>query len=332
MGDWKLRPALSRVALPLGIGGVALLALSRGLVAKVSEIDAFQRAVSSQSESDALAFVRDFGSRHLVPDLIELLQPDVALEVCASLSGASSKATAACDKLRSAVAIAPAAGPLTQTIRPAPDIPTTASLVAAPAGSPIVHVEDQQQIVTIPPVVPEAASSTAAIEEATGAINEYPESGTHDPSTAGGSTGRNGASSGGASGGSSGGSSSGSSGAGGSSSGSSGGSSGGSSDGSSSGSSGGGASSSGSSGGSSGGSSDGSSSGSSGGGGSSSGSSGGTSGGSSSGSSGGDDGASDSDQDNGHGNDPDHNDDSNPGHGHGRHGDGNGNSHHGDGN
>jgi hypothetical protein len=120
MGDTQMRERekhlqISRVLLPLGIGVTALLAVTEGPVAE--EIDAFQVAISSQSKADALAFIRDFGSSHLVPDLLELLRPDVALEVCASLSSAS---PAACNKLEKAVATAPAAGSPTPAMPPSP--------------------------------------------------------------------------------------------------------------------------------------------------------------------------------------------------------------------
>jgi hypothetical protein len=85
--------------------GVVLVGM-REPAAEVSEIDAFQRAVSSRTKADALAFLRDFGSSHLVPDLIDVLPPEVALEVCATLSGA------ACKKVQAAT-IEPVAGPKT---------------------------------------------------------------------------------------------------------------------------------------------------------------------------------------------------------------------------
>jgi hypothetical protein len=81
--------------------GVAVLALvgTRQPAAEMSEIDAFQRAVSSQTKADALAFLRDFGSSHLAPDLIDVLPQGVASEVCATISESSSRADAACKKV-----------------------------------------------------------------------------------------------------------------------------------------------------------------------------------------------------------------------------------------
>ena len=110
MSESKKSPRGLRILLPLGVSAAAFLAITKSPIAEVSEMDAFQRAVTTQTKVDALTFIKDFGSSHLVPDLIELLKPDVALEVCASLSGGSSRARDACDKVQRAVATAPAAG------------------------------------------------------------------------------------------------------------------------------------------------------------------------------------------------------------------------------
>src|SRR5262249_28376858 len=147
MGEGQKYPRILRVLLPLGVGVTALLAVTEGPVAEVSEIDAFQRAISSQSKADALAFIRDFGSSHLVPDLIELLQPDVALEVCSSLTDTSSSASAGCDKLQKAITAAPAAGSLTPAIpvsTPVEEAPTSVA-VSTPPNSSSVPVPDGQQ-------------------------------------------------------------------------------------------------------------------------------------------------------------------------------------------
>ena len=86
MGESRKSPMGRRALLQLGVCGVALVAIVQSPIAEVSEIDAFQRAISSQTTADALAFIKGFGSSHLVPDLIEMLQPNVALEVCASIA------------------------------------------------------------------------------------------------------------------------------------------------------------------------------------------------------------------------------------------------------
>jgi len=107
MDKGSKRARLLRILLPLSVGAAVLFTLIDGSFAEESEIDAFQRAITSQSKADALAFMRDFGSSHLAPDLIELLRAGVALEVCSSLSDASSQTTSACNKLQSGVATVP---------------------------------------------------------------------------------------------------------------------------------------------------------------------------------------------------------------------------------
>jgi hypothetical protein len=76
---YRLTLALGAVALALVTGANASLANS--------EIDAFDKAATSGSKEDALSFIHEFGSSHLVPDLIDLLPPDVAAAVCADLGG-----------------------------------------------------------------------------------------------------------------------------------------------------------------------------------------------------------------------------------------------------
>jgi len=191
----KKRPRIPSVLLPLGVGAAALLAVTKGPLAEVSEIDAFQRAVTSQSEADALAFMRDFGSSHLVPDLIDLLRPDVALDVCASLSSASSQAPTACVRLQKAVATAPVAGSPT---------PTTTSSVAVvpPPEFSIPPAGDQQQVVIIPPVSGENRGNDSHDGDANGGV--VSPGGTGSGSTSSGGT-SSGDSSGGSTDGSSGG-------------------------------------------------------------------------------------------------------------------------------
>src|SRR5262245_17060647 len=97
--------SVPRVTVPLGAGILALIAGVTGPLAQMSEMDGFDKAVTSGSKEDALAFIREFGSSHLVPDLIDLLPPDVAAAVCADLGGNS-----ACDSLQNNLATEPAAG------------------------------------------------------------------------------------------------------------------------------------------------------------------------------------------------------------------------------
>jgi hypothetical protein len=91
--------------LPLGAVATLLFAIDASAGAEMmSEIDAFQRAVSSQNKQDALAFIDSFGSSHLVPDLIELLRPDVAADLCLGLSSHSPRVRATCDRVAKTVA------------------------------------------------------------------------------------------------------------------------------------------------------------------------------------------------------------------------------------
>ncbi len=111
---------LLRVGVPLGVGALALIAGVNGPLAQMSEMDGFDRAITTGTKEDALAFISDFRSSHLVPDLIELLPPDVAAAVCAELGGSGSNATdRACDQIMTALTAMPAAG-IT-----APDVVTT---------------------------------------------------------------------------------------------------------------------------------------------------------------------------------------------------------------
>ena len=155
MGQRKNGSKSLRFLLPLGVGALALITAARGPVAEISEIDAFQRAIRSQTKADALAFVRDFGSSHLIPDLIDLLRPDVALGVCADVSGSSSRARTACDKVRAAATVEPAAGPGTPSISVvAPtSLPSTATTPTPPAAVPA------------PAIVPTAPPSSARVTE-----------------------------------------------------------------------------------------------------------------------------------------------------------------------
>ncbi len=75
-----------------------------------SEIDRYQSAVNTQTKAEALKFIDQFGNSHLVPDLIESLPPDVALEVCTELSGSTAdNAARSCEPLMTIAHVAPAA-------------------------------------------------------------------------------------------------------------------------------------------------------------------------------------------------------------------------------
>jgi hypothetical protein len=101
-------------------------------MAATSEIDAFDAAVTAQNKRLALAFIDGFPSSQLVPTLIELLRPEVAQEVCATLPSGATRAEEACQSLAtaqdqypsgtgvvdsgtSAAALSPQAGPVTRS-------------------------------------------------------------------------------------------------------------------------------------------------------------------------------------------------------------------------
>jgi hypothetical protein len=103
------------------MGGAITLAVGIGhSTSQTSEIDAYETAVRSQSKTEALSFIKNFGSSHLVGDLIESLPTEVAQQVCTDLQGsAPARARQACESVRQAFAaqpdaqiaeIAPAAG------------------------------------------------------------------------------------------------------------------------------------------------------------------------------------------------------------------------------
>ncbi len=154
MADRRKSPKVLRILLPLGIGAAALLAFSKGPAAQMSELDAFQRAINTQSTQDALAFIDDYGSSHLVPDLIDLLEPDVAAQVCSSVRSPSSRVRGACERVQRDVATAPAAS--TATTTPAAK-PTVAPAIAAPAAPAAASTAPAVKPTTAP-----AASGTLA--------------------------------------------------------------------------------------------------------------------------------------------------------------------------
>jgi hypothetical protein len=126
----------SCIALAVGIGHAT---------SQTSEIDSYEAAVRSQSKAEALSFIKDFGSSHLVGDLIESLRPEVAQEVCTDLQGSGpTRARQACEVLRETLAsqldaqtaaIAPAAGAAVE-VSPVP---------AGAATSPVVSSDDEAE-------------------------------------------------------------------------------------------------------------------------------------------------------------------------------------------
>jgi hypothetical protein len=86
-------------------------------MARMSETDQYNQAVASARREDALAFIREFPASQLVGNLIQSLPAEVALQVCADLSGEGpSPAQDACKKLQEPLAVVPP----TNTPAPAP--------------------------------------------------------------------------------------------------------------------------------------------------------------------------------------------------------------------
>jgi hypothetical protein len=107
----QVRRGILNATLAMAIPVIGISATT-GALSEQSEIDVFDQALASGSREGAARFFEAFPSSHLGSDLIELLPPDVAAEVCGSLpSGTSSAARHSCGQLSEAVALAPAAGP-----------------------------------------------------------------------------------------------------------------------------------------------------------------------------------------------------------------------------
>ena len=100
-GECRLRNCSKslKFLIRVGIGAAMLFAVNERPLAQVSEIDSYDRAVTSQSKEEALAFIEEFRSSHLIGDLIESLRPEVAREVCADLPNGISRARRACEQL-----------------------------------------------------------------------------------------------------------------------------------------------------------------------------------------------------------------------------------------
>jgi len=100
MSEPRSRSGGARSLLAVSVS-LCVLAASASTLAAEGEIDSFVRAVTTQSKQDALAFIKTYPSSHLAPDLIDLLAPDVALEVCVDHLGAGHLPLAvllACDR------------------------------------------------------------------------------------------------------------------------------------------------------------------------------------------------------------------------------------------
>jgi hypothetical protein len=148
----------------------ALLALSASLAAvmmpgatsraELSEIDSFQLAVESQREAEALAFIRAHPTSHLIVDLIEMIPPEVAQQVCQDLAGSvSARVQSACrtrPRADTAAPIEPAAAATTRTVVPVEPATTSTPDTVAPI-EPAVSTTN-----TVVPAEPVAISTTAA--------------------------------------------------------------------------------------------------------------------------------------------------------------------------
>ncbi len=96
----------------LSSGVAVLFAAASCAPSQTPEIDSFSRAVAAQEKEEALLFVDQHRSSPLVGDLIELLRPEVALDVCSDMpSGVSREGRRACEQLQATAATDPVLGP-----------------------------------------------------------------------------------------------------------------------------------------------------------------------------------------------------------------------------
>jgi hypothetical protein len=160
--------------LPL-VGGVTTIAASNaGASLQTSEIDGYESAVTMGTKEATLAFIHEFPTSHLVGDVIESLNVEVARDVCASLSGNFVRARRACDELqkkkpaaeRTAGSESSSAMPRQATVPPvsvrseaAPPIPPL-----KPADAPQIASLPSAQIGTA--TAPASAKTAAVMETA----------------------------------------------------------------------------------------------------------------------------------------------------------------------
>lgn len=123
--------------------------------AELSEIDGFEQALAADSKEGVLDFVKAFPSSHLVIDLFELLPPDLAAQVCADLpSDVSSAGRRACNSLKDAIALAPAAGGSAAEEAAGDDSTIRTGMTGATAGRVDAQSQgsgDKQQFLTAGP-------------------------------------------------------------------------------------------------------------------------------------------------------------------------------------
>lgn len=116
------------------------LAVATCAPSQTAEIDSFSRAVASQRKEEAQAFITEHRSSPLVVDLIESLQPDVALQVCSSMSSdLSSDGRRACQNLQKTIATNAGLGSSIPDLEPPP-----AKLDEAPPPAKLDFVSESQ--------------------------------------------------------------------------------------------------------------------------------------------------------------------------------------------
>jgi hypothetical protein len=161
MGESNKASRAVRFSWPAG-AAAAVLSLAAVAVAQTSEIDAFQRAVDTQSPEDARAFIDAFGSSHLVPDLIELLEPEAAQQVCGDLRDAARVQEACRNRARTAVAETQPSAPADAPTAAAPRVPATQSPAAPPAATATAGIAaTAPSPVAVPPQPPAPAPASS---------------------------------------------------------------------------------------------------------------------------------------------------------------------------
>lgn len=150
---------MSRAVLSLAAGVAALIAVGGGALAKMSEIDGYERAINAGSKEAALAFIIEFPTSHLVGDVIESLRPAVAREVCADVPGNIARARRACERVSQTSVVEPARSPASaSTAEPQRLQRTNATASAQP-----VRMQLASTATPVPPLKPAAASQLAAL-------------------------------------------------------------------------------------------------------------------------------------------------------------------------
>jgi hypothetical protein len=168
-----------------------LFAISGRSAAQLSEIDSYDRAVTSQTKVAALAFIDQFRSSHLVGDLIESLRLEVAREVCADLPSGVSRARRACEQLRNTpvAEVPPASGDVAGgTAQSNAAAAPTQPIETQPIGGMAPAPTSTRAVAAVPTAVPQVTAPAAGgqsesgappmavgTSEATGAVTAAPE-------------------------------------------------------------------------------------------------------------------------------------------------------------